>query len=1020
MPDAPDHKLDPGTVDPLKEPLVAGPGSALTAKDADVTGFGLSEQAARIREDRAAGIKREQEAAEEGFFGALGTAFQEGTTAHILRAMQNSRDRDWADFDIDFDVRAGATMAAEAYGFPLDEDALRVLSQAGTEEDMLERARLYKQHLNNLETINRHGGAAILAGILDPVWLLADTASFGATRIGRMGRAASGLTMASVALGVTAAGDAAGQETSGFDYILNAALLGGAGVLFGGTRAAKIAAGEATDLTPAGAITPVTAPREGASGLAKIRQNVNEFTSEFDRLAMPTRSGAAERAEIIGRLADDPLIRPEFMKATPATSWLRTVRNQADAHLIEYHDAVDAALKRRGLNAWQRKVDTSGAASTARDALERRVAEEIIQRDEVWRRTGERFQGEDPEVAQIADRLEALHNRVGEIARESGLRGFEDFTPRPGYFHRSWNAAAVTRHDPDVVRGLIAQSVLRGMPKVGEETADLIARSIVDRAAARLRNDGLDFFGSIGKTDTDMIEEMLKGTSGVSAARVESVMRRLRQNLDEAGTVKYGKGRLPLDMTTQITMPDGSTLGMLDLIDTDLGRLAENYTTSMTGRSALAKAGIGGDEQALNELRRQYADTLKGMPETLRRDRMLALEGLIGDFTGTRPDQNVLGQGAQRLKTLADSSMLAASGLWQVTQYAEMGVQYGIAQTTKEFFKAFPGSRLLMNKIAKDPDLSDEMRTVLGVDLARDIRWHPWVRQHDVNLASKDTALDRILHAGKQATPYLNMMRFVHTQQSRMNANLAMNTIARAARGEAKAVKILQEYGLTGDPLKRILETARRTVTYQGKNAKQMNWGAWPGNIRDDALNVALRMMDDAIVYGRPGQSIGSPLMARSQVGQILGQFRNWVGVAHNKLLRGTLSRRGWGGLAGLLVFQYPMTYMMVALNEIRAGRLDDISPEKVAARAFGYVSGLGLASEAISIVGLSGGRGGLSVPITGTFDAIPHAVGGLGKLGTGDFRGGTADLMKAATAALPAVGILPGTAWAINAVRGD
>lgn len=1020
MPDAPDHKLDPGTVGPLKEPLVAGPGSALTATDADVTGFGLSEQAARIREGRAVGIERGRAAAEEGFFGALGTGFQEGTAAHILRAMWGSYERDWADFDPDFDTHVGATMAAKAYGFTLDEAATRALSQAGTEGDMLDRARLYKQHLDNQETLSRHGVAAFTAGVLDPAWLLADTASLGATRLWRMGRAASGLTMAAVALGVTAAGDAAGQETSEFDYILNAALVGGAGALFGGARAAKIAAGEATDVTAAGVITPVTVPGKGAAGLAKIRQNVNEFTTEFDRLAMPTRSGAAERAEIIGRLADDPLIRPEFMKNTPATSWLRTLRNQADEHLIAYHTAVEDALKRQGFGFLARKLDISGRYSAARDALERQVAEEIVQRDEVWRRTGERFKGDNPEVAQIADRLEALHNRVGEIARDSGLRGFEEFTPRPGYFHRSWNAAAVTRHDPAVVRGLIAQAVLRGMPEVGEETADLIARSIVDRAAARLRNDSLDFFGSIGKTDTDMIEEMLQATSGISKARVESVMRRLRQNLDEAGTVKYGKGRLPLDMTTQITMPDGSTLGMLDLIDTDLGRLAENYTTSMTGRSALAKAGIGGDEQALNELRRQYADTLKGMPETLRKDRLLSLEGLIGDFTGTRPDQNVLGQGAQRLKGITDSTVLAASGLWQVTQYADMGVQYGIAETTKEFFKAFPGSRLLMQKIVKDPDLADEMRTVLGVDLARDVRWHPWIRQHDVNLASKDTALDRVIHAGKQATPFANGMRYVHTHQSRMNANLAMNTIARAARGDAKAVKILQEYGVTGDPLKRILETARRNVTYDGKNAKQMNWGAWSGNIRDDALNVALRMMDDAIVYGRPGQGIGSPLMARSQVGQILGQFRNFVGVAHNKLLRGTLSRRGWGGLATLLAFQYPITYMMVALNEVRAGRLDDISPEKVAARTFGYVSGLGLASEAISIVGLSGGRGGLSVPITSTFDAIPRAVGGLGKIGTGDFRGGTADLMKASTAVLPAVGILPGTALAIEAVRGD
>lgn len=1010
----------PLTIDPLKEPGPENPvlWSAMTAQDSDVTGLGLSDEAAAIRARRAAGIEEAKEASETGFFEALGIGFKEGDTAAILRAMDPDKHRGWQDFDPEFDAQAGVREAAEAFDFTLDEGAIEYLSVAGTEADMLERARQYRQHLDNMQVLSRHGGAAFTAGMLDPAWVIADLATFRLARVGQLGRVGTGLVAGTGGLGVTAVADSAGQDKSGFDYILNAAMLGGAGALLGTGRAARVARGEGTDVTPPNAVTP----RE-RGGLGAIRANVNEFTTEVDRLAMPTRAGAAERIAMVGRVVDDPLVRPEFMQDTPATSWLRMYRNEADGELIQYHNAVENALKAQGFGLWSRKVDVSGQYSSARDALERTVAEEIVERDQVWRETQQRFRGTDPVVADIADRLEALHNRVGEIARDSTLRGFEDFSARPGYFHRSWNARAIVKADPEVARRVISLAATRGMPWIDKETADLIAKSITDRAVARTRNEGLEFFGSIGKNDTDMLEEILREAPGISAARVDSIMNRLRQNLDEAGVVKYGKGRLPLDMRASITLDDGSTLSMLDLIDTDLGRLAENYVTSMTGRSALAKAGIGGDDASIAAFRRDYADTLRELPEGVRKDRMLTLEGLLGDFTGTRPENNVLGEGLQRLKSITDSTVLAASGLWQVAQYADMAAVIGVRETTKEFFKSFPGSRSIFKNAAKDPDLADELNTVLGLDLGRDVRWHPWLRQHDVNLAAADSSVDRILHAGKQATPYLNAMRFVHRHQARMNTNLGMNTVARAAAGDAKSLALLKEYGLKGAKLDRVLQEARSRVRYRGrgnKNAAEMNWGAWDTSVRDDALNTTLRIMDDAIVYGRPGQAAGSPIMARSQAGQLLGQFRAWVAVAHNKLLRGTLSRRGWGGLGMLLVYQYPITYMMTALNEIRAGRGEDMTPETVAVRAIGYTGGLGLAGEAIAITGLSGGRGGITVPITSTLEGVPRAFGAARKLGTGDFRGGTADTMKAAGAVLPGVAIMPGTALAIEAVRGD
>lgn len=340
-------------------------------------------------------------------------------------------------------------------------------------------------------------------------------------------------------------------------------------------------------------------------------------------------------------------------------------------------------------------------------------------------------------------------------------------------------------------------------------------------------------------------------------------------------------------------------------------------------------------------------------------DRMLQFDHLMSDFTGNRPPGTVLSVTAQRAKSLAQSTMLAASGLWQVAEYGTLAYRHGAARTTAEFFKQFPGVAGYLRKVGRDPDLYDELSTVVGLDLARDVRVRPWLRQYEANLTARDTLLDRVLYLGNQATPILNGMKFVHTHQVRMNANLTMNTIGRAVKGDRKALQMLREYGLDDTAWGKIKKAIDDNAEFKGKNVRSMNWDGWPQDAVDAALNVGARIMDDTILYGRSGQ--GSSF-ARSQLGQILGQFRSFVSFAHNKLLRGTIQNSGYTGLAVLLAYQYPLTMMMVAANELRKGESVDLESEaglmNLASKALGYTAGIGFIGDAAGIVGLTGGRG--------------------------------------------------------------
>lgn len=955
---------------------------------------------------QAAPLEAAQAEAGDNLGDKIGAAASESYTSYILEALDRSYDKQYRDYDPSFDGTRRALDLVQRLGLDPTEENLAILGEAGTEDDQVELAQRLAQHKTNQEILNRHGAYALASGVLDPTQLLVDFGTFGASKALKLGRLTSAALGATAGTAMVGAADMAGKSTTGFDYLLNASLMGGATALFGGKAAINIANG--------------TGNWYGRVSMPNTAGRVNAFLSETDKLA-----ATREAADLLRPLVDDPVRREALLTNDNAASYMRRYSNEADDLMKQYDDMLEEALSQQTGASWlSRKIDINGRYGEARDALNARVAEELLRRDDQWTRFGNVMADPnvDPLIARLADQADAFHGRLGEMARDAGVRGFEDFVPRPGYFHRSWNDSlfrAMDRTEPGIVHRLLTEAAHRGINGIDRDEADAIASALIQRVRDKASGMRSDFLGALGKADTAFLRESLEAAR-VQQGRIDSIMAKIEQKASDQGTTKYGKHRLTLDMSTSIQAADGTLYRMTDLIDTDLDRVMENYASALSGRSALARAGIGGDDAALEAFKRNYLRSIEVLPQAQQDSLMLQLDGLLGDFTGNRPVENILSPLTQRVKSIADATMLSASGLWQIAEYSTMAARHGLFETGKQFIKSFPGVRQALEAASRNPDLSDELSTVLHLDLARDVRFRPWKRQHDAFLQAHDTAFDRILHAGKQAVPYLNGMKYVHSHQSRMNANLVLNKFARAARGDDAALEEIMKYApdLDWAPVRAALLT---NVTYNsgGRNALRMNWGAWSRTELDSMMNVALRMMDDALLYGRAGQGAS---FSRSQVGQILGQFRSYVSFAHNKLLRGTLQADGPKGLATVLAFQYPLTFLMVSVNEARKGELDlsDKGLKEMAKKAVGYTAGLGFFSDAAGIAGLTGGRGGLSTPITAMFDAPARVLGGMDKMVEGEYRAGTADIGKAAAMVVPFLNVMPGTAMALDALKGE
>lgn len=1021
--------LQPAELAAAVDPTAAG--SALTADWSDLnTGVvGASASRAQAVQEAPLLAARAEEARPIGE--TTQAALRNTVTGYLVAAGFDNLEDNWYQPDANFDINREYTDILDQFQIQDTDDNLKALAGTTSSVQAYAEASRIKEKEQREAMLAHHGALALAAEVLDPTTLLVDWATFGLGRAARLGRAGFAVAGAGTSVGLTGIADVAGKDYEMLDYVLSAAVTGGAFAVFGPEAKAILARNQAPSAVPPAPLpaggAPAPTPVGPGAGIPARKQRwyqpITEFLSETDKLI----GHSDEAAALLADMVDDPVRREGILRNSNAASVLRRNANWADGLLKAREDALSKAIgERTGMGYFTRTWDFSGKFGEARDVLNREVADELLRRNSEFSKYGVVSPARiDPVVVKLADEYEQLMTAgARDLAQAQGLKGFENFTPQPGYFHRAWDEARMRRvqttYGKPFLQNLIGQAAQAGMQMTAKE-GKALATAITSRMEARASGLRAEFMGSLGKTDTDGIREML-ASSGASAAEQKSIMRKIEQNVTEAGKIKYSKSRLPLDMTVSAKAPDGTVVQMADLIDTDLSRLAENYMQSLAGRAALSRVGIGGDDASIEAFRKKYRDTLDRPRKPLAQDqideRMLALDHLIGDFTGTRPEQALLSNLGQRAKSLAHSTMLSASGLWQVAENATIAYRYGAARATGEFIKQFPGVATLLRKAGRDPDLYEEMQTVLGLDLARDVRVRPWLKQHEVNLSASSSTLDRVLFMGQQATPILNAMKFVHTHQARMNSNLAVNTLVRATFGDKRALKLVHNYGLRGQEWVNVQDAIRSNAKVTGKNANQMNWGAWDQNAVDSAMNAALRMMDDTVLYGRAGQGAS---FSRSAVGQLLGQFRSFVSLAQNKLLRGTIENEGVAGYASMLAYQYPLTMMMVSMNELRKGEDVDFSEEgllKLSGKAISYTAGLGYIGDVAHVVGLTGGRGGMSAPVLGLANAGVSLAEGSKSILTGEVQEGLGDYMQAARTVLPIVGIFPGTAALQNALK--
>ena len=615
------------------------------------------------------------------------------------------------------------------------------------------------------------------------------------------------------------------------------------------------------------------------------------------------------------------------------------------ADLVNFQHAYEADLRavlaQEGHGWWQ-MLKAGSAAKVAQAQLEDAVYRELLRRSHLHRQ-GKVIDnvGVPEKVKKLADKVQLNTGRALDELTGTKLEGTEALKADPGYIPRVWDQAKIdaltskfmatglTKEaaHTQVVK-LVQQSLRRANPTMDADDAYHVASSIINRTLRKGYGEDSAFKSAFGKGTKEQVRDELKSL-GVPHDRVDRVMKILGTEVDEAGKASFLKHRVDLDYTVTARVGDAE-VSVVDLLDTKVATLLNQYNLRVAGRVALSRKGV----QNTSDLQKIRAELAHGTSDAERKQVLATFDGGINHIMGlpTGQDMNPILRNLQAYNRMIT---LGASGLWQITEYATAMAKYGIGQTVKAASQELPLFRKLLDSGVKDKLTSRDLKDVLTNLAEQNIRIRPYIGRFEDNF---DLPLhDRhavVLQQGAQMVPWINGMKYIHSHQARTVANLIVNNMRKAAEGSAEHRKMLEKYGAPSQ----VWDNLRKSVDKAGLSVDGWDDGVW-----ETMRPVFAKMMDEAVLHQRLGDT---PAFAKlDNVGKFIFTYRSFIITAHNKLLSGTLSRDGVLATSALLAYQFPLAVLATQANSVLNGK-GALDQEELYLKAIGQMGSLGLLSE--------------------------------------------------------------------------
>jgi hypothetical protein len=935
-----------------------------------------------------------------GLLEGLDLAVQDTPTATVWNGIFGARLAPDPNFKLD-----EPTLKTLTEGLPRETwDALGAARSLAEAQSIRGHIKETLERREKLAAMGVTGAALNLAvNIIDPTALVAGWATGGVGATANMGRAGRALVGAMAGAGVEgglAAWTASNDATASTRDVLIAAGLGGiAGGLGGffsrsGGAAQMDAADEAAARLSSAAVlrnleeAGVPLSRTGQSTKAHLLATTAQLEAEGAEMFGSSTAGAAQRPGVtpLSQAADD-----RAYAAAERLDGATSVGGRARFDMVgQSLQSEHPLIKETAMNLGEESVGLTKGATTfsaSEDAnLTHRVwlrdmyAGGVSEAERAWvkqngtgwvskRADTERFYEEvsravrrppgaytnDPHINRAADKLRQSFAKIRDEAEAAGVRGFDQFGPNDTYLMRVWRLdrimAARAQYGEAAINRMFANAALGGSagnlsPQDAQRLGRAFQRALVSRSV------GAEVGATIQGTSREGLEAAMRAT-GVTDDLIEQVLGRMDD--PSSGNPSRAKHRVSFDEThvEQTFAADGVTrvdLRMEDFMENNAAALFAHYSRQVAGLSALAKKGIRSEadwQRVINDIRQtapEYSPKLAANQADL--DKAIdKLETLRKSVLGIPLSPN--SRANQILRVLRDFNFVRMMGQVGFSQIAEFGAaasHVGFRNMLSYVPEAFS-----VIKRAKSGRLPNQFMEEI------ESHWALGGERYLERMAAQYDREDGFLAMGQVSKGLKHLtdivsdvsgMAPITSFQRRLATAAAINRMTKMAqKGRWPNESQMRSLGLDEPMMRRVFAelntNAARVNGVFGRKVTTLGFDNWTDVEAREAFTHAVYRWSRKAVQendiGNLSQWMTTPM------GRMLGQFKTFVMVAHQKQLLAGLYHMDQKVLTGWAIgmFLGSMTYIgQTNLNAFGRGDTDKhldrmLTPEKIALAGF-------------------------------------------------------------------------------------
>ena len=554
-----------------------------------------------------------------------------------------------------------------------------------------------------------------------------------------------------------------------------------------------------------------------------------------------------------------------------------------------------------------------------------------------------------------------LASRAREIGRgkngEIGIDGFDKLDDM-AYMRQSWNNLRIR----DVIRkGIVKEddmvsALANGYRKAGwmgpgQEAQDLattLAKALITRAKSSADGVNMNLSDLMNADGRAFLEAMLRDAN-VPTEKIESIVERITGNKEESGKMSSLKRRNSIDLSEALPTTDGSTLQIVDLLDTDAFGNARRYARQVAGASALARKGIRSRTE-----RETFINAAMKEREALGEEAMdpEVLRAMFTNFDGGPIHGYAFGQKSEGVgpavafaKRLTSVSLLQGLGFAQLAETGSVMAAVGL----QNFVDRAVHQRLSKMSREKQMDTLRSLEFLTG-RIGEDHRYFaPHLEmdsmgKHDMGqfMTGVQGMLGKAQFLNGYTSGFNTMRSWQQTTLALGKADRIIQAGLREVDGKRTGfspaeIKRLKDFGIDERDAKRLIELVDNgTITlrdnlFGGKAVDAFNMDKWPEGLAEDFSAGITRTINQSVQKSMAGES--DVFMNQAAVGLFL-QFKTFPLQAVSKQ---TIRHLRHADQEALMTVLYGATtaYMSLYLRDVAYGR--ERSTKERAMAAVGY-----------------------------------------------------------------------------------